>query len=120
MKKLQIKKSQIPKSGKGLFALESIKSGEIICGFLGEFINKKELELRGGEYSIEISSKLFFDTLHYESFAKYANDVNGTKKSKFHNNSYIEIHDNMPVLVSTKDIKPGEEIFCDYGEEYWK
>jgi allophanate hydrolase subunit 1 len=52
--------------------------------------------------------------------ARYANDANGfTRVKGLRNNSVYEIHNDRCYIVSTRQIKAGEEIFVDYTKEYW-
>jgi len=61
------------------------------------------------------------DSQHVECFAKYANDAGGTSINNFSNNTKISLDDdNQVCLIAIRGIKAGEEIFCDYGNPYWK
>jgi hypothetical protein len=60
---LYVKKSKIPKSGKGLFTTHDIKKGEVVCEYEGEKLTWKECLARNnaqkgkGGYYFYINSK---------------------------------------------------------------
>lgn len=117
---LEVKTSNIPNAGDGLFSLVDIDRGEFIAEFTGDVISEEEsLELEGprGHYLISMSNGSILDVFNSDSPAIKANDAKG---SKFRNNSEIqETEDGEMWLVSTRRIRSGEEIFCDYGQSYW-
>ena len=47
---------------------------------------------------------------------RFANDARGTTKKK---NSCFRVKNKKITLESTKGIKPNEEIYADYGPDYW-
>jgi SET domain-containing protein len=60
-----------------------------------------------------------FHTPQYK--ARFANDAAGIVRVKgLRNNSHYEVHDDKCFIVAARNIKPGEEIFCDYTRDYWK
>ena len=60
------------------------------------------------------------DAHHTEGFAKFANDAAAFNGVLFKNNAKIMWVDNRKVvLIATKNIKAGAEIFCHYGKRYW-
>lgn len=118
---LTIKSSQIKGSGKGLFTNKSFLKGNKIIKFVGKILTDKQvikLSDKQKEYLIEIGKN---KTLYVEGCkASFTNDAN-FGNNKFKNNAEIVIEDNGDVyLYATKNIKSGEEIFTDYGKEYWK
>ncbi len=122
---LYIKESQILGSGKGLFTAIAIYKDEVITLFKGENLSNAEAKSRSkkGEdaYFINLLDGTILDSMHVKCFAKYANDTLGFVKTKFKINSKISLDENDNVcIVSNRDIKVGEEIFCSYGKPYWK
>jgi hypothetical protein len=122
---LIVKKSKLPKAGKGLFTTKSIKKGQKIIEYRGEIINWKEYGKRVKEnkdgYLFYINNERCIDAYPTPQYkARYANDAAGMSRLKgLRNNSVYEIVDDKCYIVSTRDIKAGEEIFVDYTKEYW-
>lgn len=125
---LYVKKSQIPKSGKGLYTTHDIKKGEIVCEYEGEVISWKECLKRNeaqtgkGAYYFYISANNCVDAQFTTwALARYANDAAGFSKIKgLRNNSKYEVIKRKPYIVATRNIKAGSEIFVSYGKEYWE
>lgn len=125
--KLVVKKSQLPKSGKGLYTKEDIKKGEFILEYKGEIITDKEATRRAAEddcygYMFFINKNLCIDAYHTpQHLARYANDAKGLARvENLKNNAEYEIVGKKCFIKATKSIKSGEEIFVSYGKEYWK
>lgn len=122
---LYVKSSQIINSGKGLFTAIEIYKDEIISIFKGEILSDEEAKNRADlgkdAYFINLLNGKILDCQDTDGFAKYANDASGFATSDFKNNSKITLDENENVcLVAIRKIKSGEEIFCDYGKNYWK
>jgi len=123
---LEVKESQIPNSGRGLFLRKQRKKGELVALFRGEVLSYEAAELRALKnedgYFINMSNGTILDSMHVECFAKYANDAHGLGKTKFKSNAQIQLsgRDDIACLVALRDIKAGEEIFTSYGKKYWK
>ncbi len=125
-KKLAVKKSTLPGAGKGLFALEDIKKGELIIEYRGEIIEWKEYQERVEKdedgYLFFVNKKKCVDAYNTpEHVARYANDASGLSKVKgLNNNSKYAIVKTVPYIKAEKNIKAGSEIFVDYTKEYWE
>jgi uncharacterized protein len=123
---LIVKKSQLPKAGKGLFTTKAIKKGEKIIEYKGEIIEWKEYEKRVLEskdgYLFFISRKRCIDAWSTPQHkARYANDAAGLVKVKgLRNNSEYEVVKDQCFIVAKRNIEAGEEIFVDYTADYWK
>ncbi len=122
---LKVKTSQLPNSGKGLFTTTAIKKGTRIVEYLGEIIDWKEYEKRVERdedgYLFFVNKKHCIDAWNTpEHLARYANDAAGLGRVKgLKNNAVYETEGNRCWIVSTRDIKAGEEIFVSYTKEYW-
>jgi SET domain-containing protein len=99
-------------AGLGLFAGENIKKGETIIEYIGNILNKEEADKRTtSQYLFEITRNKTIDGTPRWNTARYANHScapnaeSDTKKGR--------------VFISAiKNIKEGEEIVYDYGEEF--
>ncbi len=106
--KLKVKKSA---AGLGLFADEDIPSGKRIIEYIGNVCpstNEKE-----NKYIFNVSSKIDIDGSPRYNTARYINhscDPNAESSVK---KGHVWI-------CSVRDIKAGEEINYDYGEDYFE
>jgi hypothetical protein len=122
---LIVKKSKIPGSGKGLFTTKAIKKGVKIIKYRGEEIGWSEYNKRVKRdedgYLFYFNKKRCIDAFHTLQYkARYANDANGFTRIKgLKNNSEYEIFGDDCFIVSTRNIKAGEEIYTDYTKDYW-
>jgi len=122
---LIVKKSLLPNAGKGLFTNKPIKKNTKIIEYRGEIIDWKEYTKRVKEdkdgYLFFINKNRCIDAFPTPRFkARYANDAAGLSRQKgLKNNSNYEVIDNKCYIVSSRDIKAGEEIFVNYTKEYW-
>lgn len=122
---LYIQESQIPNAGKGLYTAIPILKNEIISLFKGEILSDEEAAVRAKEgldgYFINMLDGSIMDSMNVECFAKYANDADGMVKTQFKTNARITLDDDDQVcIVATRNIKVYEEVFCSYGDAYWK
>lgn len=122
---LYLKKSTIPGAGLGLFTDDPIAKGKKIVEYLGEIVSwavceKRAIENKGG-YVFHINDNYCIDGYDYtEEYARYANDAAGLVRVKgIKNNSNYQEFGKRVFIVSTRNIKPGEEIFVSYGRGYW-
>ena len=122
---LYIQTSQISNSGNVLFTAITIYKDEIISLFKGEILSDEDAAIRiqngTDKYFMNLLNGTILDCMTTDCFAKYANDASGFSKSDFKNNAKITLDENENVcLMAIRKIKSGEEIFCDYGKNYWK
>lgn len=125
---LYVKKSKLPKAGKGLFTDSEIKKGEIVCEYEGEKVTWKECLRRNdamegkGAYFFHITDKNCVDAQHtLWALGRYANDATGLSRvDGLKNNAAYEVIKGKPYIVAKRNIQPKEEIFVSYGKVYWK
>ncbi len=143
IKKLRIGKSGIPNSGDGLFALRDFEPNEIIIEYGGKRVPAKEYRKGKGTYGIELSSKMVVDAKSTQSnLGRWANHCRAQDKRKKHckgNNAFFSLfrgnkrrgkraminvradYEDRPASEVRKGgIKKGEEIFVNYGSDYWR
>jgi hypothetical protein len=122
---LYIKESQIPDAGDGLYTAIPIYKNEVISIFKGEILSDGEAQqraTRGNDaYFINMPDGSIMDSMNVKCFAKYANDALGVVETTHKNNAKITLDENGRVcIVATKRIPVEAEIFCSYGNGYWK
>ncbi len=134
MTDLIVLKSSIPSAGKGLFALRNFSQGERIIEYTGELIDERELNRRyhcnrGGlaTYVLQIDDDTYIDAVDAanSSIARYANHCKPTDVKRgfaFGNNCVFKrnLRHTRGWLCAARDIAAGEEIFADYGDDYWR
>lgn len=108
-KGLKVKRSS---AGLGLFATQLIKKGSFIIEYIGEVIDLKEANKRGGKYLFETSSNRYIDGKERKNIARY---INHSCKQ----NCEVEIRRGRILVFAKRDIQPGEELHYDYGKEYF-
>lgn len=99
-------------NGLGLFTTVPIKKGDCIIEYVGEIINDAEANRRGGKYLFQTSRDRHIDGATRTNTARYIN--HSCRPS-----CEIEIKKGRVFVFAKRAIKPGEELFYDYGKEYW-
>lgn len=101
-------------AGLGLFAGEDIKKGEIIIEYIGNILTKEEAEkVTTCQYLFEVSRNKTIDGSPRWNVARYANhSCDGNAES--------DIRKGHVFVKAIKNIKEGDEITYDYGEEFVK
>jgi SET domain-containing protein len=125
---LYVKKSKLPKAGKGLYTDAAIAKDEIVCEYEGEKVTWKECLRRNeamegkGAYFFHINDRNCVDAQHtLWALGRYANDAAGPSKvTGLRNNAKYEVIKGKPYIKATRNIKAGDEIFVSYGKEYWE
>ena len=124
-KHLHIKKSLLPRAGKGLFTKVPIKKGARIVEYKGEILTWKEVE----KMPDERNGYVFYFNLKYvidawktkKSVAHFANDAEGIVRVRsVHNNSDYATKGKRCFIEATEDIPAKSEILVSYGKEYWQ
>lgn len=115
-----IKKSTIPKAGKGLFAARDFKKGESIAEYAGERLTTQQYDKRYdkegyGSYGMAVNRNLVIDARKTNSgIARFVCDYTGSGQKP---NVQYEEHKKKIEVVTLRKIKAGEELFADYGKE---
>jgi SET domain-containing protein len=110
-KKVKVKRGL---SGLGLFAGEDIKKGELIIEYIGEILTKEEADkVTNCQYLFEVSRNHTINGSPRWNIARYANhSCDGNAES--------DVKKKRVFVKAIKNIKEGEEIVYDYGEEFVK
>lgn len=101
-------------AGLGLFAGEDIKKGELIVEYIGNILNKEEADKKvTSQYLFEVSRQKTIDGTPRWNTARYANHACEEAA-----NAESDVKKGRVFLRAIKNIKSGEEIVYDYGEEF--
>ena len=104
------------RTGLGLFATAPIKKRAFIAEYKGRKLTNEvadKLEARGNRYLYEINSRWTIDGTTRRNVARYANH------SCRPNAESYEVGRRM-FLRAIKNIRPGDEITYDYGDDYFR
>lgn len=122
-RQLEVKKSQLPGSGKGLFTMVDIQKGTRIVEYKGRLHRWKDIKHEDGHngYLLYIHLNAVINAQGtLKLIGRYANDANGfIRINGLRNNSEYVTTRSRCFITATKNIKKGEEIFVKYGKEYW-
>ncbi|MCC7160524.1 SET domain-containing protein-lysine N-methyltransferase [Candidatus Nomurabacteria bacterium] len=99
-------------NGLGLFAKVPMKKGDCIIEYIGEVINDKEANNRGGRYLFQTSKDRHIDGTTRSNIARYINH-------SCRPNCEVDIIKGRVFVYAKRKIEPGEELAYDYGKEYW-
>jgi SET domain-containing protein len=122
-KNLFLKKSQLPKAGKGLFTREHISKGDSIVEYKGRLQSWNEIKHEDGYngYILRVSRTMAINARPSRTLGRYANDAAGLSLVKgLRNNAEYVTYGNSCFIEALCPIKKGEEIFVSYGYEYWE
>lgn len=98
--------------GHGLFASAAIATGDFILEYSGEKIPTPYADTLDSRYLFEIDSRWTIDGATLSNIARYINH-------SCEPNCEAEIRDGHILIFAARDIRQGEEISIDYGEEYF-
>lgn len=118
-----VKKSRLPKAGKGLFTQIAISKGTRIVEYKGRIQRWHEVKDQDGinGYLMYINRNVVINALPaVKTLGRYANDARGfIRREGVRNNSEYVSEGNRCFIEATRNIEAGEEIFVNYGREYW-
>lgn len=133
---IYVKQSNIPNSGDGCFAKMFIPSGTKIGKYKGKYItaeNIKELSSYYKERVLKINDDLAIlsegltskinDNIKFERYSKeeFTDAIIKAKLKRIdspHNCKFV-VDKRKAFIVSTQDINENEELYIDYGFDYW-
>ena len=99
-------------TGLGLFADEHIPARKRIIEYIGTLLSNEEVEKRSGKYFFGVNTKWSIDGSARSNKARYINHSCRPNAEAFISGHRIWVW-------SKRNIKAGEEITIDYGEEYF-
>lgn len=122
---IEIRRSNIPNAGFGVFATQNIPCGRALGYYRGEIVTPEEHERRYakkgyGEYSLlandidNPTEKVYIDGKHHYNWVSRVNASKGTgKKPNIQWDAYGHV-------TALRNIKKGEELLLNYGRSYWQ
>lgn len=125
---LNVEESKIKNSGNGIFTYQFIPKESLIGEYFGQV--KKADGSCVGDYSFGLNKDYYVDARYYpRAYIAMINDSHGStfknncefrieKKSK--NGKRLRAKDYKISLWAIRNIQVGEELYADYGLEYWK
>jgi SET domain-containing protein len=108
--KLVVKKSI---AGLGLFATAPIKKGSFIIEYFGPLLNDEQVDKKGGKYLFALGKKWTINGTSRDNIARYINH------SCVRTNCEPIQYAMRIKITATRNIKPGEELYYNYGKEYF-
>jgi SET domain-containing protein len=108
--KLVLKRSR---SGLGLYAAAPFKKGDFVIEYTGRRLTPEEVEKSTSDkYFFQVDKHWTIDGARRENLARYANH-------SCRPNCEVRIYAKRVRIWAVKNIKAGDEITYDYGEEYF-
>ena len=117
MKLYRIKKSNIDKNGKGLYAIKDIKEGTKIINYVGNIITRKQSD-ENPKFDNEKPIYLFNLNNRYDLDGDVSWNTARLINHSCSNNCDYEGRGLKIWVTAIKDIKKGDELTCDYGFSY--
>jgi hypothetical protein len=109
-----IKPSTVAKGGMGAFAARNFKVGTTVGWYTGCLCSENDA-LLDGEYAMGAGHRRVVDAASGGSWTRFMND--GRRKRRNDVCNVVTMHDLH--METTKYIKKGQEMFIDYGVDYW-
>ena len=132
---VEVKESQIPDAGLGLFVEVKFYKGDLITEYDGAVISREEalvLRDRGLDTHVRSINRDFLINGHFAPVegrggASFANDFPKHYNVKFVTKDKSLMGDNRPglnvlggvYLQALRDIEAGEELYVSYGKDFW-
>ena len=117
MKLYKIKKSNIDRKGRGLYASKDIKAGTKIIDYIGKIVTNKQID-ESDKYDNSKPIYLFTLNKRYTLDGDFPWNTAGLINHSCDNNCEYEGKGLKIWITSVKNIKKGEELTCDYGFGY--
>ena len=117
MKIYKIKKSNIDRKGRGLYATKNIKEGTRIIDYVGKIITKRQTE-ESEKFDNGKPIYLFNLNNRYDLDGDVSWNTARLINHSCSNNCEYEGKGLKLWVTSTRNIKKGEELTCDYGFGY--
>lgn len=117
---LEVRTSNIPGAGRGLFVTKDIKPYTKILDCIGKKLTQESYNDNPSRYALQLFNGHVLDL---EGPCRYANECRDSDIHRGYcsgtNAEFILATHSQAYLYSTKYIEAGSEIFVDYGPGYW-
>src|SRR5665213_3462439 len=100
------------RTGRGLFTVDPIERGRCIVEYTGRVLSEAEEYTSNSKYLFAVNKRKTIDGREKTNIARYINHA-------CRPNCEIEIWRGCIYVMAKRTIKPGEELFYDYGAEYF-
>jgi len=100
------------RTGRGLFTVERIEKGQCIVEYTGRRMTQAEFRASRGKYLFKVTETKTINGWQKSNIARYINH-------SCRPNCEVEIWRGRVFVMAKRAIKPGEELFYDYGPEYF-
>ena len=111
MSRFAVRKSR-PGLGYGLFAAQSIRKGASLLEYKGKRISSAYADALKTRYLFEVDNEWTIDGSSRDNIARYINH-------SCNPNCECELRNGRVFIHATRDIRDGEELTFDYGDEYF-
>eukprot|EP00928_Gymnodinium_smaydae_P076761 TRINITY_DN59830_c0_g1_i1.p1 TRINITY_DN59830_c0_g1~~TRINITY_DN59830_c0_g1_i1.p1 ORF type:complete len:225 (-),score=18.18 TRINITY_DN59830_c0_g1_i1:343-1017(-) len=117
---LEIRASSLgAEAGLGLFTTQAIPAESVICIYSGKTYRTRDaLKLQDKSYLMRVGPQLYVDA--HDCMHVLARYINDCRNPAIYNVVFDKQLDaGYALVVSTRNIRAGEELFVDYGKWYW-
>ena len=112
-------KSQFPEMGFGLVTAKDCKKNEHVAQYSGDEVALED-ETDGGPYALGITRSKAIDAARTNTcYGRWLNDPKGTRR-KADARFVINRLNKKARLITTMEVKNGQEFFVSYGPNYWQ
>jgi len=117
---VEIRPSNIPNAGNGVFSKEDIKSGDMLGYYRGEALNRDQFNKRFNDkeyaaYVLIVKNGTIYVDAEKKGY-NWVSRVNTPRGTTMKTNIYW---DDDGRVFAKRNIKAGEELFVSYGSAYW-
>lgn len=127
---LELKTSQIPNSGLGLYAVKDFPRDAVITMYEGTFVTQEVLDeldaADNSRYVITVKNVEPYAAINgisdiMDAFGKGGGSfVNDPRNAALHNCDFFQLVTGQVYICSTRQIQKGEELFIPYRGSYWE
>lgn len=110
-----VKRSTIPRAGKGLFSNVNITKGTVVLQYIGK--RQPYHSHKSHDYCFNVGDNVCINALKSKAISRYVND-NFNHSDKHLNLDWVT-EDGRVFMVAIRDVTAGDELMISYGRRYW-